>query len=68
MKYAEHFREIHTEYWNSRYSNCFILDGTQWHLTVRYSDGFILEYGGSNAYPKNWNELIDFFGIKGYKR
>ena len=57
------FAAIHTEYWRSYY-NSRILDGEQWSLTVRYADGYILGYAGSNAYPENWNELLDFFGIK----
>lgn len=60
---AERFSAVHTEYWNTDYAASHICDGEQWGLTVRYSDRQTLEYGGSNAYPSNWSELLDFFGI-----
>ncbi|MDR1276411.1 MAG: ADP-ribosylglycohydrolase family protein [Candidatus Accumulibacter sp.] len=59
----DRFAEIHTEYWNDDYSDPLALDGEQWQLSVRYSGACVLEYYGSNAYPENWNELLDFFGI-----
>lgn len=54
------FSKIHTEYWNAEYNNADILDGEQWNLTVHYSDGFKSKHSGSNAYPENWRELLDF--------
>jgi len=59
----ERFSSIHTEYWNASYPNPCVCDGEQWSLTVRYTNGFTLEYSGSNAYPENWNELLSVFGI-----
>jgi ADP-ribosylglycohydrolase len=59
----EQFSSIHIEYWNSSYPNPNICDGEQWSLTIKYDDGFISEYSGSNAYPENWTEILDFFGI-----
>ncbi|MDR0197785.1 MAG: ADP-ribosylglycohydrolase family protein [Oscillospiraceae bacterium] len=62
----ERFSNIHTEHWNTHYSDpeVCVLDGTDWALTVRYSDGRALEYRGSNYYPDNFNELLNFFGIE----
>ena len=40
-----------------------VLDGEQWKLAVTYSDGTVFRSGGSNAYPDNWQQLLDFFGI-----
>lgn len=58
------FAAIHTEYWNADYQNPCVFDGEQWGLTVRYANGYTLEYSGSNAYPESWNELLRFFGIE----
>lgn len=60
---SEQFSAIHIEYWNSDYVASHICDGEQWSLSVRYSDRQTLECGGSNAYPSNWSELLDLFGI-----
>ena len=60
----EQFLNIHTEYWNFDYSNPCILDGTQWELSIHYSDNYIMNYSGNISYPENWNELLDFFKIK----
>jgi ADP-ribosylglycohydrolase len=58
----ERFAAIHTEYWKASYY-CSMLDGMSWELKVCYSDGYSLGYKGSNAYPENWQELLDFFRI-----
>lgn len=60
----ERFITIHTERWNTEYFDPDILDGEQWELTVRYTDGTKMEHSGNNAYPENWNELLDFFGVR----
>lgn len=36
--------------WNPNYSNCSILDGTQWSLEIEYGDSKI-SCSGSNSYP-----------------
>jgi hypothetical protein len=59
----ERFSEIHIEYWNTDYFDPYICDGEQWNLSVLYSDGYTLEHYGSNAYPRNWKALLEFFGI-----
>jgi hypothetical protein len=43
--------------WKSSYTDSNILDGFQWDLEVFFSDGKTKEIGGSNDYPKEWNEF-----------
>jgi len=64
----EQFAAIHTENWKPKYFDPDILDGEQWDLTVRYTDGSKLEHSGSNAYPANWNALLDFFRIEPHNK
>jgi len=56
---------IHTEYWSVDYLDPWVLDGEQWTLFIYYTDGCALKYSGSNAYPDNWNDLLEAFGIEG---
>jgi len=57
----EQFSAIHTENWKPEYFDSDIVDGEQWDLTVRFTDGMKLKHEGSNAYPKNWSDLLGFF-------
>lgn len=43
--------------WKSSYVDSDILDGFQWDLEIFFSDGKTKEIGGSNDYPKEWNEF-----------
>lgn len=55
---------LHIGEWKERYENLYVLDGTQWSIVVEYEDGKEpFEISGSNAYPYNFEELIDFLGI-----
>ncbi len=41
-----------------------MLDGTQWSISIEYEDGKEpFEIYGSNAYPYNFEELMEFLGI-----
>ena len=40
-----------------------ILDGHQWNLEIEYKDGKKKKYGGSNAYPYNYEDLISLLGL-----
>ena len=57
------FMKIDTEFWRCSYLDPYVCDGTQWRLAVRYEGGRIAEWGGSNAYPPDWNKVLSFFGI-----
>lgn len=59
----ERFSLIRTEYWNANYPNPSVCDGEQWSLAIHYSDGYRSSSSGSNAYPENWNSILEFFGI-----
>lgn len=55
---------LHIGEWKERYENLYVLDGTQWNIFVEYEDGKEpFEIYGSNAYPYNFEELIEFLGI-----
>ena len=48
------------EEWNTEYINNDVLDGTQWEVKVKLANGKELEYYGSNDYPQNWTDFIDY--------
>ena len=55
---------LHIGEWKKRYENLCVLDGTQWSISIEYEDGKEpFEIYGSNAYPYNFADLIDFLGI-----
>jgi len=58
------FEAIHTGYWNCDYVDPCICDGTQWQLAIKYEGNRAIVWNGSNDYPENWDELLDFFGIE----
>ncbi|MCT4785815.1 hypothetical protein ACFQO8_02360 [Exiguobacterium aestuarii] len=39
------------------------VDGTQWNLSVYANGKLIHEHSGSNAYPAQWRQLTQLFGI-----
>ena len=51
-----HIGEWRKHYMPDRFGIC-ILDGEQWSLEIEYKDGKKKEYGGSNAYPYNYDDL-----------
>lgn len=61
------FDELNIGAWDKTYStlkyDMEILDGTQWELTITYKSGKVAKYGGSNAYPYNFDDLCQLFGI-----
>lgn len=58
------FEDIHVEHWNSEYIDPCVCDGTQWELAVKYEGHRGTVWVGSNAYPRNWEELLSFFEIE----
>ena len=55
---------LHIGEWKERYENLYVLDGTQWSISIEYEDGKEpFEIYGSNAYPYNFEKLIEFLGI-----
>ena len=52
--------------WDEKYDTSrfgvFIMDGTSWNLEIHYSNGHTpVEIHGSNAYPYNFDRLLDLF-------
>ena len=55
-------RSLYLGEWKHAYDNYCVFDGTQWELTLTFSNGRRpLKYGGSNAFPWCFNTLTDFF-------
>ena len=55
---------LHIGEWKERYENLCVFDGTQWSICIEYEDGKKpYKIDGSNAYPYNFEELIEFLGI-----
>ena len=60
----EGLRRLHLSQWHRRYDNPCVMDGTQWALTIAFSNGFrTIHITGSNAYPYNFQDLRNLFGI-----
>ena len=57
---------LHIGAWNEEYSTerfgLYCLDGTAWELQIEYKDGNKKIYFGQNAYPYNFNELLNLMG------
>ena len=65
-------RELHIGEWRRRYElrrfGYMVLDGTQWELTIEFSDGHkkVTVYG-DNAYPYNFHKLRELLGMQPYE-
>lgn len=59
------FAALHVEYWDHFYNNPNVLDGSSWQLKATYSDQHVESYSGINAWPDNWQAVLEFFGISG---
>lgn len=67
---ASFFKELEDLYigeWQNEYSpdrfGIYILDGVEWELKIKYYDGTEKEYGGYNAYPYNYKDLLALMGL-----
>ena len=62
QEFLSQLERLHIGEWRkSYYPNRFgvsVLDGEEWVLNIEYSDGKKAKYGGQNAYPYNYEELI----------
>ena len=54
---------IHIGEWKKNYFSP-ALDGCQWHVVFRYSDGRKCRFEGSNSYPYNFDEFLDAVRMK----
>ena len=57
--------ELYIGEWRSCYTtkrfNIIVLDGEQWSLNFEYKDGTNKSFTGDNAYPYNFDELLELF-------
>jgi hypothetical protein len=53
--FLEGIRNCRILKWEKDYNNPYILDGTQWSLTIEI-DNRLIKKSGSNSYPKEWEE------------
>ena len=65
----ESLKKLHIGGWRKNYSTkrfgYLVCDGTQWHLEIFYSNGHKPEkIYGDNAYPYNFNRLLELFEIE----
>ncbi len=57
-------KEIHIGRWKEDYYNPEILDGTQWHLVLVFSDQSKVESGGSNSFPRNFKRFLNLMEME----
>lgn len=68
-EFFETFAELHVGEWRKYYSTerfgYVVMDGTQWKLKIEYNNGHkTFTRSGSNAYPYNFRNLTELFGIE----
>lgn len=56
-------RQIHMGDWDSAYDRPGILDGEDWSVTLRFSDGSEECFHGSNAWPFSFERFCDIMGL-----
>lgn len=63
-EFLDGIRDLRIGEWRSNYMNHDVLDGTQWELTIYFSDKHKpFKTGGSNAYPYNFHKLQELLGV-----
>lgn len=55
------YSDLHIHEWKKNYIDPSVLDGTQWELKIRLTNGRKRTYYGSNDYPPYWDELVKIF-------
>lgn len=66
--FLDTLEELHIGEWRKHYDlkryGYFVMDGTQWHLEIYFSNGHKpVKIYGDNAYPYNFDKLLDLFEI-----
>lgn len=67
--FFEEFKDLHIGEWRRVYDThrfgIAVMDGTQWELEIYFSNGRrAAKFHGSNAYPYNFDRLLDLFEIE----
>jgi hypothetical protein len=57
-QFQEEIKKIGIRYWNKRYINPHVLDGTSWSVSID-CEGKRFKSSGSNAYPEGFDEFIN---------
>ena len=70
--FFESLADLHIGEWRKNYDlsrfGYAVLDGTQWHLYVCFSNGHrTVKIHGSNDYPYNFNRLTELFGLDNWE-
>ena len=68
-EFLEQFYDLHIGEWRRKYDtsryNIEVLDGTQWELQIHFSNGHKpVEIYGDNAYPYNFDRLLEVLEIE----
>ena len=56
--------EFHIGEWKKEYEDPCVLDGTQWSVVFKYTDGKKRKFEGSNRYPYNFGGFLDVMEIE----
>ena len=59
----EELTELHIGEWKKEYEDHCVLDGTQWSVIFKYTDGKKRKFGGSSRYPYNFYAFLDVMQI-----
>lgn len=60
--FVAELQELHIGEWKSNYYTC-ACDGEQWEIVFKFNDGTKRINKGSNAYPYNFDDLMDLLRI-----
>ena len=63
-EFCEQLKDLRIGEWRQDYNlrryDCFVLDGTEWNLSICFSNGYRTEHKhGSNVYPYNYESLLE---------
>ncbi len=47
--------------WEGNFINYEVMDGHQWSIIITLKDDTVIEVHGSNAYPKNYQNIMNIF-------
>ena len=59
----EDLADLHIGEWKKTYDNPNVLDGIEWHVDFKYTDGKKRGFGGCNRYPYNFYGFLDIMQI-----
>ena len=62
--FLQGIEDFHIGEWKQRYENLYVLDGIWWTIRIEYNGNKkAYEISGENAYPYNFEELLEFLNI-----